>query len=912
MFFRAPNITNLPPLTVDLKTRQNKKWKEAVLDGLESIASAQYEENLARFQDFYEMYDGTLSHTELKELAPQYEELSNLLDNAEIPTNVRHWDRLGRIINSLVGKLLDFQDKFHVTESGVVAENDFLEHKNEQIRDLFKEAIDVKVKIGLAKKGLIEDGRQFQSQEEQQQYLAQLEQTKKQLVSERLESLSKNATFKTSGIEWAESVLDRDKMTLNFEEMYQDLFKHFLLTGVAGKITKTYFDTYKTFVWDSREIFHSRDMGKRHLEDFEYAGRFHFKTPSDAVKEYGHLMSEKEQKKILGGDTTWKSIMDSKFDSASPMQAMNANFHTKEWTPYAGYRNAKFMERLEDATGLPMGLGYQQANDGSWNTFDRFIPRGRQNLNYVFSAGKIERRFDVRTDLCQITEAYVKVKERIGWLTYEDEMGVPTTEMVTEDILPEFLQENNIKQVTTVSAEQMKKDMKPNTLVWQLRDVVYEGVKIQSGNLDAPLYLKFEAMPSQIIGISNYESKLPLTGIVSNSIASKLRPFQEMFNYCMNTIRNLIEKELGMFFLMDIANIPSEYKENGTTEEAIMKIRNMAKQTGFGVMQTSPDNLTNQSVFNQYSVQNLSHGAEIQTRLAIADRMEIEMYKMIGINPQAETTPQKYTTAEGVKVSNESIANQVAYIFNEFNSFVKEDQIQHLNIAHWMQSNNMDKSIYYTSTDNTQKFLKVTQDEKFSLRKFGLIVTDDSRKRKEFEQLRSYLMSQNTMGTDIMELGRILSTDSYSELLQVAKEERELRDARQQLEQQRQMELNQQAVTLADQKAQKDWERQEVTNQRNRDAEYEQARMTALGRASDKDASKESFDVILKTQEQERKNTETQNKYELEQRKLDAKEKEILDRKEQASEAMNLKLKELELRKNEMQSKENIALWNKN
>lgn len=912
MFYRSPNISELPPLTVDLKTRQNKKWKEAVLDGLESIASIQYEENLNRFQDFYDMYDGTLSHTELKEIAPQYEGLSDLLDDAEIPTNVRHWDRIGRIVNSLVGKLLDFQDKFHVTEVGHTAENDFLEHKNKEIRQLFTEAIEAKIKIGLAQKGLTEEGQEFSSEEERQQYLAQLEQVKKSLISERLESLSKNATFKTSGIEWAETVLDRDKMNLNFNDLYTELFKHFLLTGVSAKITKSFLDSYKAFVWDSREVFHSRDMGKKHLEDFEYAGRFHFKTPSDAVKEYGHLMTEKQQKTLLGGDTTWRSLMDSKYESASPEMAMSSNFHKKEWIPYAGYRNARFMERIEDSTGLPMGLGYTQSSDGSWQTFDRFIPRGRQNLNYIFSANKIETRFNVRHDLCQITEAYVKVKERIGWLTYEDEMGVPITEMVTEDILPDFLKEYNIKQVSTVSADEMKKGLKPNTLVWQLRDVVYEGIKIQSGNLDDALYLKFEAMPYQIVGNSNYESKLPVTGIVSTSIASKLRPFQEMFNYCWNSNRNLIEKELGMFFLMDIANIPSEYKENGTTEEALLMMRNMAKQTGFATMQTSPDNLTNQSVFNQYSVQNLSHAQEIQTRIMIADRMEMEMYKVIGINPQMETTPQKYTTAEGVKLSNESMANQVAYIFNEFNSFMREDQIQHLNIAHWMQSNNMDKSIYYTTTDNTQKFLRVSQDEKFSLRKFGLIVTDDSRKRKEFEQLRTYIMSQNTIGTDIMELGRVLSTKSYSELIQVAKEERELREARLQLEQQRQMELNQQSTMLAEQKAQKDWERDEISKERDRQAEYEQARMTALGRAADKDATAQSFDVILKTDEQTRKNTETQNKFEIEQRKLDLKEQELMERKEQAMGGLNTELKKLELKEKEINTNREIAYVNKN
>ena len=912
MFYRSAHISELPPLTVDLKTRKNKKWKEAVLDGLESIAVAQYEDNLNRFQDFYEMYDGTLSHTELKELAPQYEELSDLLNDAEIPTYVRHWDKIGRIINSLVGKLLDFQDKFHVQEMGVVAKNEFLEFKNEQIRELFTQAIENKVKLGLAKRGINEQGTKFESEEEQQAYIAQLEQVRKEEISERLDSLSKNAKFKTSGIEWAETILERDKLQYNFQDMYRELFKHFLLTGVSAKITKAYLDTYKPFVWDSREVFHSKDIGKRHLEDFEYAGRLHFKTPSDAVKEYGHLMSEKEQKAILGGDTTWRAIMENKYDSASPQAAMNANFHKKEWIPYVGYKNAKFMQRMEDVTGLPMGLGYRQSAEGGWETFDRFIPRGRQSLNYTYSAGKLEKRFSIRTDLCQITEAYVKVKERIGWLTFEDEMGAVTTEMVTEDILPDFLREYNIKQVTTMSADEMSKGLKPNTLVWQLRDVVYEGVKIQSGNLDEALYLKFEAMPNQIIGISNYESKLPVTGIVSTGIASKLRPYQEMINYVLNQTRNLVEKELGMFFLMDIANIPSEYKENGTAEEALIMMRNMAKQTGFATMQTSPDNLTNQSVFNQFSVQNLTHTQEIQTRLMIADRMEIEMYKAIGINLQAETTPQKYTTAEGIKVSNESMANQIAYIFDEFNTFLKEDQIQHLNVAHWMQTNNMDSTIYYTTTDNSQKFLRVTADEKFSLRKFGLIVTDDSRKRKEFEQLRSYIMSQNTVGTDFMELGRILSSDSYSELLQVAEEERQLREQRNQLEQQRQLELQQNQAMLMEQKSQKDWERNEVSKERDRQSRYEIERMQALGRAADKDANQQSFDIILKAEEQDRKTFDTESKYEIEKRKLDLKEKEINEKKVGALDAIALKLKELQLREKDIEAKKEVAYVNRN
>ena len=117
---------------------------------------------------------------------------------------------------------------------------------------------------------------------------------------------------------------------------------------------------------------------------------------------------------------------------------------------------------------------------------------------------------------------------------------------------------------------------------------------------------------------------------------------------------------------------------------------------------------------------------------------------------------------------------------------------------------------------------------------------------------------------------------------------------------------------LAEQKAQKDWERDEISKERDRQAEYEQARMTALGRAADKDATAQSFDVILKTDEQTRKNTETQNKFEIEQRKLDLKEQELMERKEQAMGGLNTELKKLELKEKEINTNREIAYVNKN
>ena len=124
----------LPPLiNVPYKKLISKDYKKAVLDALEIEAHKQYFENLDKFQDFYDMYDGTLSSREIREYVPGFDKAFDLLEAIDMPTYLRHFDILGAIINALVGKFLAFQAKFHVTESGEVAENEFLDFKNQEI-----------------------------------------------------------------------------------------------------------------------------------------------------------------------------------------------------------------------------------------------------------------------------------------------------------------------------------------------------------------------------------------------------------------------------------------------------------------------------------------------------------------------------------------------------------------------------------------------------------------------------------------------------------------------------------------------------------------------------------------------------------------------------------------------------------
>jgi len=124
----------LPPLHVKKSVKKSKQWIMSVMDSFEHIGLQQFRENM-KFWDYYRMVDGKMSYQELKEVIPHLDDLQQLLDGVGIPTFLKHYDILGTIINQLVGKYIDMQDKFHIADIGELAENEFLRFKNEQIQD---------------------------------------------------------------------------------------------------------------------------------------------------------------------------------------------------------------------------------------------------------------------------------------------------------------------------------------------------------------------------------------------------------------------------------------------------------------------------------------------------------------------------------------------------------------------------------------------------------------------------------------------------------------------------------------------------------------------------------------------------------------------------------------------------------
>src|SRR5690606_12612470 len=92
-------------------------------------------------------------------------------------------------------------------------------------------------------------------------------------------------------------------------------------------------------------------------------------------------------------------------------------------------------------------------------------------------------------DLLQVTEGYFRSYRRIGLLTFLDDNGTLLQEVVTDDLLNDFKKRYEIKNVKTVSLEEIEKAAKEdrldkyiNTIVYTYHPEIMEFVKINNTN----------------------------------------------------------------------------------------------------------------------------------------------------------------------------------------------------------------------------------------------------------------------------------------------------------------------------------------------------------------------------------------------------------------------------------------------
>ena len=883
------------PMQMLPRSKKNDKWKKYVMDTLENIGLKQIRENRV-FADYRKMQQGRLVYSDFDETQTDLRGIAAARAGQQLPTFLKHYDLIGRIINLLAGEFNKQKDTINIVSTDMFSTGEFLREKDSKIRKFTEDYFNKELEIGLIEKGIDPYRKDFKSEEEKQQYLQKLQEERNEIIppDEIERDLRKN--FKTAIVEWAEKTMESNYIKFSLDMLDTEELISYLATGRYFRNYHVGYDSYEPETWDVERTFFSQDQDALYPQDCEYVGTIHLLSGAKLLSRFGHLIPKNIQNKIYGEDFYGSST-----DSVGPLTFIQNAGVQPVSVPHAGHYQQQTAQAFQNLLGVPWGKQHFRGEDGELDS--RYSWVNTSNRGNTIGWGKAFRDdINVRTDQVQVTEAYFRSQKLMGLLTIENPLTeTPYQVMVEEDLISDFLDYYNIKKQSTKSWKEVVN--KPldniNTITYGFLPQIWKGHKINatSTNLKEDYYFGIEPLEYQITGTKNeFDVKIPVAGIITSGIGEMIRALQIDYNIVMNQNRQYLEKTIGTFFMMDWNLLPSQFKnEKGdTTAELIEDWRETVRELGIGLVDQSPRNTKGQNP-NQNNIQqyDISYINNIQMNMAMARDYEDKAFAMIGITRERSGNPNEYMTGEGIKQGVEASYAQTEVIYKRFNAAkVKEKEIE-LSIAQYAAINNKDISVNYIDGQN-ERIIRNFVDPDFAFRKLEVYPADDSEKRRELETFKNHILQLNTMDNDIYDLGKVVTSDNFVSLLEFGLKKKEKLAKNQQLEHDRAKEL----VDMQNQAAQTQIEnanqREDYNKQLDRESQEEIARIKARATLADSNTDPAMLDKLLAAEDREEKKRDSHIKNDIKQQEVNLKK--IKQEKDISNDVSNLDLQFLKLR----------------
>ena len=362
-----------------------------------------------------------------------------------------------------------------------------------------------------------------------------------------------------------------------------------------------------------------------------------------------------------------------------------------------------------------------------------------------------------------VVRAYWISKKKIGKLIYTDELGNEQSTLVDE----------NYKSGTIPTQI---------SLEWGWINQWYQGTKIGPDIYHVKPYKLLNYCP--LIGIT-YEVK----NTESKSLVDLMKPFQVIYNVCMNQLFKLLEKEVGKVYLTSIRHIPTP--KDGDAQDALDIWEMEARNRGVVFIDDSPENLKSPSSFNQFRDIDLTRTQEIQSRYTLAQQIKNECWELIGMSRQRMGSISASESATGVNTAVAQSYSQTEPIFVAHEYVMGQLYQAIIDAALYVESKKPQSTLSYITSEGESAFVQVNgTDLKFrDLKVFLTNRPDDTQMFNELRQLAQPLMQNGGSLYDVIEL---YSTKSIRQMKKVFKTLKEQQEAMQQAQlQQKQQEIEQ-------------------------------------------------------------------------------------------------------------------------
>jgi hypothetical protein len=913
----------MPVQTISESKKQKDVWLEAMSDFLYLEASQQRKRN-GVFSEIKKMVEGDFVYRSVdieKTLNPEMMgDFRTLTADTALPTHLKHFDFLGIIANAIKGVFSETDSKYRVESFDEYYTNDFIRAKTERLNQYAQKVFKLEIDRMLIGRGFNPNQTEFQSEEEQQQYLQQLEAEVQKLTPAEIEKdLSKN--FKVMATEWANNVLTSDKEKFSLEQRDGERLVDYILTGRWFRHYRVGYDYYDVEDWEVEEVFFSEYADTKYPQDCEFIGRLTEMSISNALMKYGHIMTPKQQKDL--GDF-WGQGEDYK-TGITPLSGgtgIGEPFAENLIMPFHNYLDHNVNLQMEAALGAPLAQTKMENGD----VVRHWMPRAGNMFGNVTKGFSQQLRSDILVSnaTVEVMEAYWTSFEKFGVLIYENEVGQLDVETTSEELLNDFIKENEIKTKTNISLKGLQDALNAgnlsdykNTITWHWKPQSRYIVVIKSNNsltINKDLILGGDPIIQQIKGDSNiYQVKHPVGGLITNSVIKKAFPYQQLHNICLNQVSELLADELGVFFSIDINTLPAEYKDQ-TTEEALNSINSTIRNTKILPTDPSRSNTQGSSVYpNLFQRNEVVFATQVQYRQQMAEYFMNKGFQQVGVTSQMLGTPTTYETKEGVQQQASASYALMSNIIDEFNTSKAKSNELHIAIAQQCEVNGKSSTRLVKNSDGANNFIDILAEdpEYFPLRKLSVLPVGTSSDRAVVKGLQNMLMSDNTIQKDFSDLVDIFTNPYALRLRQIAEQMRKRSDAN--IQQERQFQEGQLDKQIQSNKQQMAEERKHEVVLTNLKGEWQLKGdyLVALGRDS-ASTTTDDFDQITKAYQTSLKEKSLDADIDFKGKEMTRKMAMDADTRKLEAEKLKLKAQEIQVRREGIAAKKFSDVVNKN
>jgi len=410
-----------------------------------------------------------------------------------------------------------------------------------------------------------------------------------------------------------------------------------------------------------------------------------------------------------------------------------------------------------------------------------------------------------------VVRCYWISKKKIGKLIFIDEMGNEQSMLVDESY-----------KSGTIPTQQ--------SLEWGWINEWYQGIKIGPDIYHIKPYKLLNYCP--IIG-TTYEVK----NTEAKSLVDLMKPFQVLYNVCMNQLYKLLEKEIGKVYLTSIRHVP--VPKDGDAQDALDMWELEARNRGVVFIDDSPENLKSPSSFNQFRDIDLTRTQEIQSRYTLAQQMKNECWELVGMSKQRMGSVSASESATGTNTAMQQSYSQTEPLFVAHEYVLGQLYQAIIDASLYVESSKPQSTLSYITNEGESAFVQVNGDD-LKFRDLKVFLTNRPEDTKMFNEIRQLSQAIIQNGGSLYDIIELYSTQSTREMKKTFKDLRDKQQAQQEQQaQQQQQQLDQQneqaqaSLAQAQQQHDADLAHQDYQNELDRINKKEIALIAAEAKGGD-------------------------------------------------------------------------------